>query len=196
MITTNQMAEAPHGAVYIWHCEDRKYPVALARRLGRGDLQIRPPAHLGLTWNPGSHVVIDHNVAITPTRAVDIARLMQRGVRVHHTAGNAEIAYAAFEAARASWAAPVPEPAPQPSLQASLQAVVDAIKAKMSKRVPPAPTPAPAPRTREVVGYELFVERARFDGTYIFTNDHEVFLRGERHFKRICALQDELDALP
>jgi hypothetical protein len=192
VITTNQMTEAPHGAAYIWHCEDRKYPVALAWRLGRRDLQIRSPAHLGLTWSPGSHVVIDHNVAITPTRAVDIARLMQRGVRVHHTAGNAEIAYAAFEAARAAWAAPKPEP----SLQASLQAVVDAIKAKMPKRVPPAPTPAPAPRTREVVGYELFVERARFDGTYIFSDNREVFLRGERHFKRICALQDELDALP
>lgn len=192
MITTNQMRNAPLCAVYIWHCGQLSYPRALAARLGRGDLTVVSPSALDIPWSADTQFVIDHNVAITPTRAVDIARLMQRGVRVHHTAGNAEIAYAAFEAARAAWAAPKPEP----SLQASLQAVVDAIKAKMPKRVPPAPTPAPAPRTREVVGYELFVERARFDGTYIFSDNREVFLRGERHFKRICALQDELDALP
>lgn len=185
MITTNQIRNAPRNAVYIWHCDRLSYPVALARRLGRHDLTIAPPSHLGLTWSAESQIVIDHGVAITPSRAADVAKLMQRGVRVHHTAGNAEIAYAAFAAARAAWATPEP----QPSLRASLQAVVDAIKAKLSK-------PAPVPRTREEVGYELFVERARFDGTYIFSDDREVFIRGEQHFKRICQLQDELDALP
>lgn len=185
--TTRQMREAPRGATYLWCTNDLTYPTRLQRSIGRADLAVTPASRLGefVDWTP-ENIVIDHAVHITPDRARQIAALMRRGVRVHHTAGRAEIAYAAFEAARDGWI----DAKPQPTLRSTMQTVVDAIKARLKPR--PARPPQP-PRPRDVIAYELFVERARFDGTYIFTDDRETFLRGEQHFKRICALQDELD---
>lgn len=189
--TTRQMREAPQGATYLWCTNELLYPKRLQRSIGREDLFVTSASRMldiasnAAGWVP-ENVVIDHAVHITPDRTHQIVALVRRGVRVHHPAGRAEIAYAAFEAARDRWI----DAEPQSTLRSTMQTVVDAIKARLKPR--PARPPQP-PRPRDVIAYELFVERARFDGTYIFTDDRETFLRGEQHFKRICALQDELD---
>ena len=61
-LTTQQMKAAPQGAVFVW-CNDRTwYAVQLARKLGRDDLQIKPPRWLVESWQglELTGVVVDH----------------------------------------------------------------------------------------------------------------------------------------
>lgn len=60
--TARQMADAPHGAVFVWHQAGDRYPRGLARALGRDDLQI-----VGADWVQARnlrgcrvHLVVDH----------------------------------------------------------------------------------------------------------------------------------------
>lgn len=61
--TTKQMQEAPAGAVFVWCNGSTAYPRALAKRLGRDDLQVMPRAWLThrsvYGMRPGT-LVIDH----------------------------------------------------------------------------------------------------------------------------------------
>jgi len=64
--TTQQMLDAPSGAVYLWHNYDLHYPRKLAKSIGRDDLVIK-----GLSWltpqnvraTKPCHVVVDHYAA-------------------------------------------------------------------------------------------------------------------------------------
>lgn len=68
-ITTCQMIEAPIGAVFVWCNEKTYYPVALARRLGRGDLIIRPAYWLDHDCHMyRGHVVVDHATVMSADR--------------------------------------------------------------------------------------------------------------------------------
>ena len=42
--TTNQIANAPQGAIFIWDSQHTYYPKNLAREMGRDDLRIVPPS--------------------------------------------------------------------------------------------------------------------------------------------------------
>lgn len=64
-LTTRQMQEAPHGAVYVWVNSRLDYPVRHARALGRNDLEIVPLSWLdGHRWRGRdiTGLVIDHAV--------------------------------------------------------------------------------------------------------------------------------------
>ena len=62
-LTTQQMKEAPPGAVFVWCNGMLYYPQTLARKLGRDDLTVRPLSWLRLCNVMGrdfSGVVLDH----------------------------------------------------------------------------------------------------------------------------------------
>lgn len=61
--TTQQMKEAPRGALFIWCGNQTHYPRALARHLGREDLKIVTLDYLthgGAESRPWPGVVLDH----------------------------------------------------------------------------------------------------------------------------------------
>ena len=64
--TTDQMINAPMGAIYVWHLADIRYPKQLARRLGRTDLRfmsvddLEAGKLLGLQY---ATVMLDHYAA-------------------------------------------------------------------------------------------------------------------------------------
>ena len=45
-VTTQQMTDAPQGAMYVWCNSELHYPKSLARTLGRTDLVVLPPSWL------------------------------------------------------------------------------------------------------------------------------------------------------
>ena len=62
-ITTKQMRAAPENAVFVWCTSDLSYPKALAKALGRHDLEIVTPRWLVLrSWRGRdlSGLVVDH----------------------------------------------------------------------------------------------------------------------------------------
>lgn len=61
-ITTQQMKEAPKGAIYVWVNDVLDYPKSLARHLGRSDLLILPPHIVRLQTVAGRQIgiVVDH----------------------------------------------------------------------------------------------------------------------------------------
>lgn len=62
-LTTQQMNEAPPGAVFVWCNGALYYPQALARKLGRDDLTVRPLSWLrpdNVMGREFSGVVLDH----------------------------------------------------------------------------------------------------------------------------------------
>lgn len=66
--TTRQMAAAPPGAIFIWCNSNLSYPVALAKHLGRTDLEIYSPYWLESNRYRGrevSAVVVDHAAELT-----------------------------------------------------------------------------------------------------------------------------------
>ena len=65
--TTQQIKAAPKGAIFIWINPDIEYPRLLANKLGRHDLQFRPPSWLVRGWQGIglTGVVIDHAVRLT-----------------------------------------------------------------------------------------------------------------------------------
>lgn len=63
--TSEQMREAPRGALFIWCTVDVRYPKALARHLGRSDLEIVSPSILSegayrLRGRRLSGIIVDH----------------------------------------------------------------------------------------------------------------------------------------
>lgn len=85
--TTQQMKDAPHGALFIWCTGDTRYPKALARLLGRDDLQIVPlsflsgPSGLGRTF---TGLVLDHAAPLVgmPEPAYEMLQLLRTRLRV------------------------------------------------------------------------------------------------------------------
>lgn len=79
--TTSQMRGAPEAAVYVWCNDALAYPRRLAQSLGRGDLDIVPPAfvtdarYMGL----GNAVILDHAVELS---AEGFARLVVHNVLI------------------------------------------------------------------------------------------------------------------
>ena len=66
--TTQQMEAAPKGAIFVW-CNGRTdYPILLARKIGREDLQIKSPSWLtSHVWRGVSlaGIVVDHAARLT-----------------------------------------------------------------------------------------------------------------------------------
>lgn len=44
--TTRQMKSAPQGAVFVWRNGQIEYPIALAKKIGREDLVVKPMSWL------------------------------------------------------------------------------------------------------------------------------------------------------
>jgi hypothetical protein len=84
--TAQQMLDAPNGAVFVW-CNSRvHYAHALANKVGRGDLLIRP-----LSWLTPSNVmacqsspavVVDHAAPWSAGLMLALLRLKERGATV------------------------------------------------------------------------------------------------------------------
>jgi hypothetical protein len=81
-----QLLRSPTGATYMWHNEHLEWPRALARKLGRSDLQIvnahyldDPLAGLPITAVVGKpdHLVIDPAIELTQAQCDNLWRLMQ-----------------------------------------------------------------------------------------------------------------------
>lgn len=69
--TTQQMQEAPYGALYIWVNGNISYPKALALHLGRGDLVIVSPTFIESGKWRGKEftgVVLDHACMLTASQ--------------------------------------------------------------------------------------------------------------------------------
>ena len=61
--TTQQMLNAPLGAVFVWVNQHLYYPISLARRLGRTDLEVRPLSWLeprNVMGRKFTAVIVDH----------------------------------------------------------------------------------------------------------------------------------------
>jgi len=61
------MQEAPKGAVFVWCNRHTDYPKALAQKIGRTDLEIRPLAWLrpeNVRGREFAGVVLDHAVRL------------------------------------------------------------------------------------------------------------------------------------
>lgn len=61
--TTQQLKNAPQGAIFVWCNSHTYYPQNLARELGRSDIKIKPFSWLeerNVRGLRGAHVVIDH----------------------------------------------------------------------------------------------------------------------------------------
>lgn len=79
--TTRQMEVAPQGAVFVWCNRHLDYPVALAQKLGRGDLEI-----VGPTWLDGhawyglriSGIVVDHAAHLSDSQQYGLSKALTR----------------------------------------------------------------------------------------------------------------------
>lgn len=61
--TTRQLEEAPQGTIFVWYNGHTDYPHALARKLGREDIKIKPFSWLderNVRGLRGTNVVLDH----------------------------------------------------------------------------------------------------------------------------------------
>lgn len=69
-ITTQQLREAPEGAVFVWCNHHISYPRDLAAKLGRRDLRIEPSSFFeGDRWRGlRGPVVVDHAFMELATR--------------------------------------------------------------------------------------------------------------------------------
>jgi len=67
-ITTAQIKSAPIGAIYIWVTNDTWYPKALAKHLGREDIQFKSHSWFTLDNVIGKQlpiIIFDHHVKMT-----------------------------------------------------------------------------------------------------------------------------------
>lgn len=79
--TTQQMLEAPRGAVYVWCNSRMAYPRALADHIGRGDLHIMPLSWLcqRIALKPGlGGIVLDHAAQPDSEQLAALAYLRDR----------------------------------------------------------------------------------------------------------------------
>ena len=82
--TTQQMNDAPPGAVFVWCNGALYYPQALAKELGRGDLTVRPLSWLrpcNVMGRNFSGVVLDH-AARPSTEACEALNYVRLGSHV------------------------------------------------------------------------------------------------------------------
>jgi hypothetical protein len=65
--TTQQMEAAPKGSVFVWCNGQTDYPIRLAHKIGREDLQIKAPTWLEERWRglELTVVVVDHAARLT-----------------------------------------------------------------------------------------------------------------------------------
>jgi hypothetical protein len=77
-VTTQQMQEAPRGALYVWCNASTDYARKLAQRIKRPDLVIRSPRWLvdNADGYTPTAVVVDHAACLTPQQqyALDLVR--------------------------------------------------------------------------------------------------------------------------
>jgi hypothetical protein len=86
--TTAQMSAAPLGAVFVWLNSNLIYPKALAAKLGRDDLEVRPLSWLNVRNTRGrrfnySEVVVDHAVPFDSERYAALNILLTNGCKVY-----------------------------------------------------------------------------------------------------------------
>lgn len=77
------MQKAPYGAVFVWRDHHLDYPLALAKKLGRDDLEIVAPSMFESNYFYGrtfTGFVIDHAAELTD-RQIDGLRYAERRVR-------------------------------------------------------------------------------------------------------------------
>ena len=79
-ITANQMVSAPKRAVYIWCTNNLVYPKALARKLGRSDLEIHSPSFLRERFRGRrfSGLIIDHSTELSNSEFLNYIVVMSR----------------------------------------------------------------------------------------------------------------------
>lgn len=78
-LTTKQMREAPVKAIFVWCNENRTYPRALARYLGRTDLRILSPEAIEHEMRGfRGEVVVDHAARLTERQATELMRIRRR----------------------------------------------------------------------------------------------------------------------
>jgi hypothetical protein len=85
--TTDQILNAPHGALFVWCNSTRAYPRDLARTLGRTDLSIVGPQWLNSDQWQGcrfSGIVVDHAAHLTSLQSATVNRIKQRIATVAH----------------------------------------------------------------------------------------------------------------
>ena len=86
--TTAQMNAAPPGAVFVWLNSNLFYPKALAAKLGRDDMEVRPLSWLNKRNTRGrrfnySEVVVDHAVPFDSERYAALNILLTTGCKVY-----------------------------------------------------------------------------------------------------------------
>jgi len=82
------MSAAPLGAVFVWLNSNLFYPKALAAKLGRDDLEVRPLSWLNVRNTRGrrfnySEVVVDHAVLFDSERCAALNILRLNGCKVY-----------------------------------------------------------------------------------------------------------------
>lgn len=84
-ITTQQMQQAPQGALYVWPNHHLSYPNSLARELKRTDLKIISPSNLEnqLIGARRKEVVIDHACELSSRMHRFIAECEVAGCKVY-----------------------------------------------------------------------------------------------------------------
>jgi hypothetical protein len=70
-LTAHQMESAPHGSLYIWHSDDIRFPLALAKEVGRPDLVIIKrgaisPGYFANDGWPLYALIVDHEARLSP----------------------------------------------------------------------------------------------------------------------------------
>ena len=88
--TTQQMLDAPHGAIYVWVNSNVDYPKNLARNIGRDDLKIVPRAWLtSNNWigRKLTGIVVDHAVWIPSLSPTEFRNLQEIDRRISQSAG-------------------------------------------------------------------------------------------------------------
>jgi hypothetical protein len=79
--TTGQMEAAPQGAVFVWCNRHLDYPDALAKKLGRSDLEIVGPSWLdGNAWRGRrlSGLIVDHAAYLSDSQKYGLHMAMAR----------------------------------------------------------------------------------------------------------------------
>lgn len=78
-LTSRQMLTAPNRAVFVWVTfSSLCYARALARSLGRCDLEIVPPSWLDRQQDPSRPIVVDHAAGLTEQQRARVAATMER----------------------------------------------------------------------------------------------------------------------
>lgn len=83
--TTQQIADAPRGAVFVWCNSCTWYPQELARKLGRDDLVVRPMSWLqsrNVMGRDFPGVIVDHAAQPDSEGYAALHYLRTRGVPV------------------------------------------------------------------------------------------------------------------